>query len=102
MTKRLKIHSALYVCQGWSKNVKGILKDNVTKWHTLTLPVLNEHLGGEFYPGHQKELWIMYTYDGISESLKLKEGDVLIIPPRLQAPQRIPLLKRLLNLLKAL
>lgn len=97
LTERLKIHSALYVCHGWSKNVKSILKDAITEWRTLTLPVMNEYLGGDFYSGHPKELWITYTYDGISEMLRLKEGEILTIPPRLKLPERVPLWKRLLS-----
>jgi hypothetical protein len=96
MTKQLKIHSALYTCQGWSKNVKSILKDNITEYGTLTLPVMNDYFGGDFYAGWPKELWITYTYNGISESLKLNEGEILTIPPRLKLPKRVPLWKRLL------
>lgn len=104
MTKQLRIHSALYTCRGWSKNVKSILKLHVTECGTLTLPVMNEYLGGDFFSGHPKELWITYTYNGISETAKLKEGDMLIIPPRVQyiSPERVPLWKRLVKHLKAL
>jgi len=46
----------------------------------LSLLVNNYNLGGDFYPGRKKQLYIIYTFNGQLHEETLDEGELLTIP----------------------
>jgi len=75
----LKIHSALYGYRGYMRDVTNEI-DSRRQGNKITLPVINENLGGDWYPGKTKELWLLYTLNGISKFIIVSEGEILTIP----------------------
>ena len=76
--KRLEIHSADY---GWNGKNVDLLKDLQGRVVANSLQVAASNaLGGDPCPGVPKELVVVYSYNGVKKTKRVKEDDTLILP----------------------
>ncbi len=78
--KDLEIHYARYGMDTHKSDVIDPLREQISPHQRLNLLINNDNLGGDFYPGKEKQLHIIYTFNGILYEEKLNEGEVLSIP----------------------
>lgn len=78
--KDLEIHYARYGSITHKKDVVKIIEEQVSPHQRLNLLINNDNLGGDLYPGKEKKLHIIYTFNGILCEENLNEGEILVIP----------------------
>lgn len=76
----LEIHYARYGTDVQKDDVVDFLEERISSHQRLNLFVDNDNLGGDFYPGKEKQLHIIYTFNGILYEGEFNEGQVLSIP----------------------
>jgi len=84
----LEIHYARYGTDAQKDDVIDVVKEQVSPYERLNLLIDNDNLGGDFYPGKEKQLHIIYTFNGILYEEELDEGEVLTIPKLAMEAQR--------------
>ncbi len=75
----LTVIEAFYQAQGRRNNVTGLLA-NAVRNDSLSLRVNNSTMGGDPYPGPDKELYVRYSYRGREFESTTREGLVLNLP----------------------
>ncbi len=76
----LEIHYARYGSTAQKRDVLDIIEQQVSPHQRLNILVNNDNLSGDFYPGEEKQLHIIYTFNGMLCEEKLSEGEVLSVP----------------------
>ena len=75
----LQILSADYGAQGRRNNVTDLLARAV-QGDRLNLRITNQSMGGDPYPGPDKELYVRYSYQGQTYETYVREGATLSLP----------------------
>ena len=76
----LEIHYARYGLRLHSRDVIDCVDEQISPNDRLSLLVSNDNLGGDFYPGQEKYLHIIYTFNGVLYEEEVNEGELLTIP----------------------
>ncbi len=76
----LEIYYARYGSTVHKRDAIDIIEQQISPHQRLNLLINNDNLGGDFYPGEEKQLHIIYTFNGILYEEKLNEGEILSIP----------------------
>lgn len=84
-TAVLEILEADYGAQGRRNNVADLLRRAV-RGDQLNLRVNNGTMGGDPYPGPDKELYVRYRYQGREYENFSREGSTLVLPNRYDRP----------------
>jgi len=84
-TSELSVLSAIYGA-GYKGNEKGIdvtkLLNSKISNNSILIQVNNENMGNDPYPGVQKTLVVTYSISNKKYLVSVKEGQLLLIPPR--------------------
>lgn len=75
----LTVIEAFYQAQGRRNNVTGLLV-NAVRNDSLNLRVTNATMGGDPYPGPDKDLYVRYSYRGREFESTTREGLVITLP----------------------
>lgn len=75
----LVIHYAAYGMKNHKRDVIDILQSRISENDRLNVLVCKKTFG-DHYPGESKELWVIYTFNGILHNDTVKEHEVFSIP----------------------
>ncbi len=84
-SSQLVILVSEYRARGRSNNVTDLLRES-KRGDQLKLKVENGNLGGDPYPGMDKELYVRYSYQGREYENFSREGSTIVLPNRYDRP----------------